>query len=147
MVEAGQFHYGLSRLVWLLAKILLRSDWCFSPTFYILFESYFFSGKIRNYFSYVTRLDFDENELGTPYSKSVAETRAEVLKVLEETVKDDPVVADDPAQPERLSPKLEKMILNSPKVEAPIKRSKSPPKMSETKKSKKKVAFTTISNA
>ena len=84
--------------------------------------------------------------MGTPYSKTVAETRTEVLKILEETVKDEPVVADDPAPTERLSPKLEKMILNSPKVEAPMKRSKSPPKMLEAKKSKKKVAFTTISN-
>ena len=99
---------------------------------------------------YVSRLDFEPDELGILYSRSLSEVLDQVNGQLDpekEPVETAPELQQQvQSTTERLSPKLEKMILNSPRVDNPSKRSKSPPKVVESKKSKKKVAFTTISN-
>ena len=100
--------------------------------------------KIR----YVSRIDFDDDELGQPYEKSLSEVRSDVLKTLDDKEVIEP--ASEEVDSARLSPKLEKMILNSHKVKVdPIVAPKRPAhsgEKSEPKKSKKKVAFTTISS-
>jgi hypothetical protein len=97
---------------------------------------------------YVTRIDFEKGELGSKYEKELNQVISDLDEKVEEVIPEEEIEFD-----ERLSPKLEKMILNSP---APEKRKPeanqeklSDPKVRhvETKKSKKKVAFTTISSS
>lgn len=97
---------------------------------------------------YVTRIDFEEGELGSKYEKELNQVISDLDEKVEEVIPEEEIEFD-----ERLSPKLEKMILNSPAPEKrkPEANSEKPsePKVRhlETKKSKKKVAFTTISSS
>ena len=63
-------------------------------------------------FSYVTRIDFEEGELGSKYEKELNQVISDLDEKVEEVIPEEEIEFD-----ERLSPKLEKMILNSPAPE------------------------------
>ena len=63
-------------------------------------------------FSYVTRIDFEEGELGSKYEKELNQVISDLDEKVEEVIPEEETEFD-----ERLSPKLEKMILNSPAPE------------------------------
>ena len=65
------------------------------------------------YFSYVTRIDFEPEELGIPLDRDLQAVRAEIKAKLD-NIADGTQQDDEADDEERLSPKLEKMILNTP---------------------------------
>ena len=60
----------------------------------------------------MTRIDFEEGELGSKYEKELNQVISDLDEKVEEVIPEEETEFD-----ERLSPKLEKMILNSPAPE------------------------------
>ena len=61
----------------------------------------------------MTRIDFEEGELGSKYEKELNQVISDLDEKVEEVIPEEETECAD----ERLSPKLEKMILNSPAPE------------------------------